>query len=438
MAAPPTFFLSYARGDAEEGPKDLVAQFFKDLEREVARLAGLDPRANRLGMLDLGLDQGVDWKRQLGKALMTHHVFVALLSPLYFNRETCGRELGAFLRRYPPPYTDAQGGLLEIENILPIRWMGEKAFCVNGAPDAVVPPLLRSVEWRPASRGGDPELDAAVKRYIRRGMEGCVKPGREYYKILIDYFANRIREMPNLPARDDEPDLVNGESAYTAAWLQPTAPQPPAGALLAEPPPGPRTLAALYVTAADLPPDPRAVGFADILLCDANAAAQPDWLSLLIGAVTLAAADEDLDTYQGVVRPGDPSEPHPSRLAQKLASLSAKNVLTILLIDPALWPTSNAPQIAAVLRDPTWTGAAAMPMPAKAASRRMLEASLMRWNANEGRERPVVALPTDPGMMEARLRSLFVANRGVIMRAGTPTVAASNRPLPTVRGVGPT
>jgi hypothetical protein len=217
MPSPPTFFLSYARGDAEEGRDNLVTRFFTDLERRLLRLAGLDPRMTRLGMYDLGLEQSTDWKRQMAAALMTHRAFVTLLSPLYFNRENCGRELAAFLRRYPPPQVDAQGSLRQADNIMPVRWMGEKAFSLNGVPEAVVPPLLRSIEWRPASRGRDPDLEDAIARYVRRGMEGCVRPGREYYDLLLDSFADRIRSMPDLPPSTEEPDLTNGDNAFTAA-----------------------------------------------------------------------------------------------------------------------------------------------------------------------------------------------------------------------------
>jgi hypothetical protein len=436
MPSPPTFFLSYARGDVEEGPGNLVTRFFTDLERRVAMLDGKDPRESKFGMYDLELEQGGDWIRRMGAALKTHHVLVTLLSPLYFNRENCGRELAAFIRRFAPPQVDAEGRLCRVENILPIRWMEVGAFSLNGVADAVVPPLLRSVEWRVASDGGDPALEEAIQRYMRRGMENCIKPGREYYKLLVENFAKRIWKMPHLEPGTEEPDLVAGDNAFTARWLRPPAPVANELRPAVDPAPGPDSLATIYVTTARLLPDPREVSFAETLLSTENAGAWPDWLAITVGAVYLAATSERLAVYQGASCMDHDDEP-PSPLLHQLAALSERNVLTVLIIDPSLWSDLGLPPaLADVLRDPCWRGTPAIVMPAGNSALRRLEPLIAQWNAGHGMERPVASLPADPGEMYAKLRSLFVAGRGMIMRSGTPLVPQSNQTMPTVHGVG--
>jgi hypothetical protein len=413
MSAPPTFFLSYARGDTEEGRKDKIAQFFTDLRGKVARLVGEDPHTSSLGVLDTESKQSQDWKRRLSAALMTHHVFVAMLSPLYFKRDNCGRELAAFLRRYPSPLVDPQGSLVNAENILPILWMGERAFKVNG--ESIMPQLLRSVEWRPES-GGDPELSDAVDRYLRRGMEGCVKPGRQYYDLLVQSIAERIRDLPNLPASSQEPDLVNGDNAYTAEWLKPLVPVPAVATQAVEPPSGPETLVALHVTSTELLQDPRPVRFADTLVSEVNAAGGPAWLSNVANAVHLAGIDEKLSVYQGASRPDGPNDPPPSRLLRRLRDLSQRNIVTVLIIDPSLWPARGAPvQLAPVLLDTDWIGTPAVPLPVNDRSR--LQASIEQWNTGEGRKRLSPRCP--------RTRRLCSCACG---HSSSPTAAAFSNP----------
>src|SRR5208283_673136 len=351
MPTPPTFFFSYAQGDAAE-PGNLVARFFYDLELRTARWAGADPRDQNkeLGTFDQRLKQGSDWKRKLADRLKTDQVFVLLLSPLYFRRPNCGRELAAFIQRFPKPYVDSDGCLRmqHAENILAIRWMEEKAYAEYGVPNEGVPALLRSVEWKPAS-GGDTQLDAAITRYQRRGMEGCVSPGRTYYKLLLNAFAHRMKEMPSLNPAAFEPDLENGDNAFTADWLKPRNGGQVQSTTPVVEPMGPGALVATYITNQPLPLDPRPVKFVDNLVDEATWPAHPEvpdviQMQELLGAVRFAAVLERLQVFQCTCKLEtlDAAD----RLTRQLEVLAGRNVLTALVVDPAVWQGRSVSPVA--------------------------------------------------------------------------------------------
>jgi hypothetical protein len=450
MPSPPTFFFSYAQGDAEDEPRNLVARFFSDLERRTALRAAADPRdANaNLGTFDQRLKQGSDWKRRLAEALKTSHVFVPLLTPLYFKRPNCGRELAAFIKRFPKPYVDDDGSLRlpHAENILAIRWMDERAYTINGVPDVVVPALLRSVEWKPASDANDPQLEKAIKRYRRRGMEGCVNPGRAYYHLLLDSFADRMRGMPKLEPADFEPDLENGDDAFTADWLKARSAAVSSAVPVMEPM-GPGALVAIYITNASLPLDPRPVKFVDNLVDETALTALspgpllPDGQRIqgMLAAVRFAAVLERLAVFHCACTVDNANAA--ARLTEQLKLLCERNVITVLVVDPTVWGGFAAPTAApfeAVVMSDGWAGPVVVPLPEQEKRSKSIVAGFEQWRSTSSSVRPVTMLPPTPAAMIEALRAIVVAERGRVMKAGKLVVAPSGDKLPILKGVGGT
>src|SRR5688572_26089268 len=98
--AGPTFFLSYARADAERddaGEHELVRQFFDDLSRAIRKSTGDATAAG--SFIDTKIEWGAKWEDHIHDAIRTCQVFVPLMSATYFRREWCGREWAAFEAR---------------------------------------------------------------------------------------------------------------------------------------------------------------------------------------------------------------------------------------------------------------------------------------------------------------------------------------------------
>src|ERR1700730_11670164 len=131
MPGPPKFFFSHSRQD-REAPGRYLRQFFEDLEGRVADYTAhlLDPK-HPLGTIDDRIPHGDDWDATLSDALATDRVFVAVISPLYFERTNCGREFGVFILRSPTLGIDTEGKLVDVKNVLIIRWMEAEAYEKN-------------------------------------------------------------------------------------------------------------------------------------------------------------------------------------------------------------------------------------------------------------------------------------------------------------------
>src|SRR5882724_11324510 len=145
----PTFFFSHARQDREMRG-GYLERFFDDLDAQVAQYAAVDRIANRIGMIDRSVLQGADWDKFLSDPLSTDKTFIAIMSPIYFTRANCGKELFAFVVRSPNLGIDINGALTGVENVLPIRWLGEEVYSVNTNKDALIPPILRRINDTPA------------------------------------------------------------------------------------------------------------------------------------------------------------------------------------------------------------------------------------------------------------------------------------------------
>src|SRR5262245_46730479 len=128
----PTFFFSHARFDREVRVNPgMMDEFFKGLDQRVGQFYTPDSRPKkdgepgkdrqdgepeRFGTIDRSIGQGQDWDAELGEKLATSHAFVALFTPMYLRRESCGKELYAFLLRVKGLGIDSNGALTGIDN----------------------------------------------------------------------------------------------------------------------------------------------------------------------------------------------------------------------------------------------------------------------------------------------------------------------------------
>ena len=136
MTQLPTFFFSHTRQEREARGK-FIDKFFEDLEARLAQFSAVDLAKKRLGTIDRNILQGLYSDKELSQPLSACHAFLLMLTPLYFTRENCGKELFVFLLRSPNIGIDANGALTGVENILPIRWLRKEAYYMNTEANSV-------------------------------------------------------------------------------------------------------------------------------------------------------------------------------------------------------------------------------------------------------------------------------------------------------------
>jgi hypothetical protein len=183
----PLFFLSYARVKSSHRPvappasNDAhVRTFFTDLSNNVAqlvpRLPGQDP-----GFMDISMDTGVHWRRQLIKTAGHCQVFVALISPLYLESDWCAMEWDLFARRVVVRSTPGLPG--EATAILPVHW----------APtQRPVPDLIGEVQRFEPQNLPDPTFGAL---YQADGLFGLMQMGHPGYQTIVWKIALEIQRM---------------------------------------------------------------------------------------------------------------------------------------------------------------------------------------------------------------------------------------------------
>ena len=178
----PLFFVSHANVTgpaAAANANDLFVDFFRELSGHVSQLhyrhSGADP-----GFMDLELEGGLAWEREVLKSVGTCHVFVALLSSPYVNREWCGLEWCAFRRRRSWRL-DRNGWTETNECVVPVLWVP--------LSEAQTPDPVKEVElFRP------PGLDVPglVAAYRRHGLLGLHTVQPELYTAVVWYLALEI------------------------------------------------------------------------------------------------------------------------------------------------------------------------------------------------------------------------------------------------------
>lgn len=438
MAGHPTFFFSHARQDREKSLNNYLEKFYEDLEARVASLEGIDLDEVPIGTIDRETSQGEDWDRRLGKALNRNRAFVSVFTPLYFKRPNCGKELFVFLLRSKGISIDSNGALTGIENVVPIRWEIKEAYNSNTEANSVIPAFLRLLNDRPSDPGGDPVRAAAIKFYYERGMRNCVA-SEPHYSILLDSIALRIRELKELPEGPGA-SFATTENAFTYDWkghfAQKGAPTVSAAAIPAAQQIVPKPLAsvvAFYVTRRRYTPDPAPVAFADLLVQEPmrdGPGSINAGLAELLTDIRGAGVLEGLHVFHAALQPAVPLGAEP--LLERLASLTAAKVLTLLIVDSDVWPgtgDATATVIEEIARSPKWSGLVLVsPVGAPTADR--TEAVTKRNLSSR-----IGILPEKSDARVSAVRRALVAVRGRVLSGSVETSPGAEH-VPLLKGVG--
>lgn len=424
-------------------PGKYLDRFFDDLEARLAQFAGIDLKVKRVGTIDREVLHGSDWDKRLSGSLSTDKALVTILTPLYFTRPNCGKEVYAFVIRAPSLGIDTDGALTNLDNILPIRWLREEAYYSNTQKDFLTPPFLRRVSDMPSDDGKDAARSEAIERYRKKGMEDCVT-SEPHYRELLDLIVLRILGMPPLPPTVGI-SFGTAQDAFCYDWSQhfaasARAPSDPVPPIVPIAPYEPRALASVvvfYVTKRAFTPDSNPGDFADQLIAEpfpgTPVVTDPE-LAALLADVRGAGIAERLTVFHAASSPSVPVKADP--LVARLAVLSQKRVLTALIVDPSIWPTPSGDKTAAAaiektIRSPAWTGAVFLPNfdPGE----RAIDLNALAV----ARDLPsrLVALPRASDRRLATLRRAFVDSRGQVLR-GSADHAPGAEPIPLLGGVG--
>jgi len=177
-------FMSYAQLDRNRHLEKFVDEFREQLR---ASTGGAD--ATALAFFDRDLKAGDPWSAEILAAVNAADVLLCLMSPTYFNREWCGRELETFLRRQshlPPAAAHARF-------IFPVWWQ--------------VPPAPRQL---PKRLGVYHHRDAQYPRdYERFGLRGLARNSLwKQFRQVADRLAKLIAETLAQPHRLPPGQLV--------------------------------------------------------------------------------------------------------------------------------------------------------------------------------------------------------------------------------------
>lgn len=202
-AIPSVFFASYARNDTDYEPyrKDMK-RFIDDLSARVAVKMAL-PRSGICFFDESSIETGTVWKSELGDALRTTKVGVALYSPSYFTSKWCGKEFQVFLNRA----TANPGGSQPI-GIVPVLW----TKCTT------LPPCVEQIQYQSA---------AFPPEYVEVGLQQLLslKVYEDQYKLSVEAIADAIvvaagnglapaaaLDLENIPSSWDRTSAADPES----------------------------------------------------------------------------------------------------------------------------------------------------------------------------------------------------------------------------------
>jgi hypothetical protein len=224
MTSLPTFFFSHARQDREM-PGNYLSCFFNDLEKKLAQWEGVDLSRTKLGTIDSRVQHGKDWDADLSRGLSENRAFLAVITPLYFKRPNCGKELYTFVVLRNPGFSvDPNGALTGVRNVMVIRWLPEYAYAANRVKDSRIPSILHRIEDTPADDGNDADRTRAIELYRKKGMEKCVT-AEPHYGELLDLFAACIRDMQELPPAMGPVSFASIPDAFQYDWTKHSNPR---------------------------------------------------------------------------------------------------------------------------------------------------------------------------------------------------------------------
>jgi hypothetical protein len=182
-------FTSYAQKDRD---RDLAR--FGRLFREKLRVVTGRPDADALIFFDRdGVEAGDRFSEKIVGILKTADVLICLMSPTYFTRPWCGRELTAFLERHQRVAAPARG----VRFIFPIWWQPLLA-------PRPVPRRLSDYHYK------DPQFPEA---YMTLGLRRLARKPAQFERVverLVELVAKTLAQPHRLPtsALDDEIETI--------------------------------------------------------------------------------------------------------------------------------------------------------------------------------------------------------------------------------------
>lgn len=192
----PHSFISYARRNTDS----YLERFLDDLRDEIVLRE--DVAKEDALFLDVDEPTGVDWKENLGEALMESRACVTIYTPSYFRSEYCGKEVQVFLNRADVGYDD-KGAATSSKGIFPVLWSREKDLKKKGLPPAVVGNINYSGKRNHA-------------RYASEGLRSILqRDPTGLYLDLLNALANDIVDNEHTPPVLDElPDFTTTKNAF--------------------------------------------------------------------------------------------------------------------------------------------------------------------------------------------------------------------------------
>lgn len=173
---PLAFFVSYAHDSLGDDDRH-VRQFFRDLRGEVSLHSAVVD--GRVGFLDSdSLRIGHRWSPELVWALTHCQVFIALCSPLYFSRPSCGKEWTVFERRLAA-HTSRTRRLAP--SLIPLFWVPMR--------DNDLPDVARRYQYRD---------DGFGPAYLEHGVRDLVRMTTRHqdaYQDFVTRLARRVVEL---------------------------------------------------------------------------------------------------------------------------------------------------------------------------------------------------------------------------------------------------
>jgi FxsC-like protein len=201
----PWFFLSYSRADSTGNAH--LPEFYKDLTREVRRMAGLgsETKDTDIGFFDRSdIETGSSWRVRLSSALQTCRVLICLYSRGYFNSEYCGKEFQIFRSRIENSFRHSPAHLLRQPLIIPVLWDRQDRL------PKPLPHVVSEIQYSDAELG---------ENYAKEGLYFLMKVSKfrsEYEEVLLRLAGKVVRagEADSLPRLSSLPTIGDVNSAF--------------------------------------------------------------------------------------------------------------------------------------------------------------------------------------------------------------------------------
>ena len=187
-------FASYAQLDRDK----YLERFIDEFRRQLQVLTG-KPDASAIAFFDRdGVRAGDRWSETIINAVNAADVLLCLMSPTYFTREWCGRELEAFLRRESRLTATANSRF-----IFPIWW--QVPVAPRPLPRRLSPYHHRDANFPPA--------------YESAGIRGLARQRRwiQFQRIadrLAELVAQTLAQPQRLPPGEAVADILDIANAF--------------------------------------------------------------------------------------------------------------------------------------------------------------------------------------------------------------------------------